>query len=1376
MFFEGVPRTDLASALGRVEERVQGRAPRGAEILPLLESLAARGWLVGDPQWRVQPDLAHGVTLELAGQGRLASMAEAVRAVWPAVPAERAGWWTFVREARIELYKGNWEAARERAVDGMFTEICHPFDRAWVAALPADLRVRALSEVLDASVRALSDRSDALELLEASWRDDADQVSDGSHHLLVEQLLLRGRLEDAARVLRGRTSVQAEVCAGRLLAVQGKWSEANAAYEHALTSYLKKVGKRSPFFPDRGGLFFVLSLLAAGGPKNLTRAKQLATSAQRKDVSSYPGAHAILAEAASVLTGERDAEFVRYIGDGLRVEDMDPVALLLSIAAAQWIGSAVDAEARAELAKRSVAADAAGYAWIATQAADAVLAAGGEDPDGRLSSLRAGLVGCSVTRAVTRKESWSESLDALLEIATPARSRRAPEAAEPTSATRLAWVVAENTWGFSVTPREQSRTKSSWSKGRPVALERLATESAAMDFLTRSDRAACAAIEQHVETRYYGRYRNVSYTLDAAAALRALLGATNVFTEVRGELVPLEVRERQAKLKVERVAAAGGFRIRLDPMPRHDRETTMLASAGPTTLEIVELGDEHREIAKVLGKKGLELPATSELRVREVLAALSRIVPSDAELGPGNASTPACRESGDLVAADPAPTFLARPLGEGVTLQAIVRPLGIGGPTLPPGGGGTATFAEIDARRVRAERDLAEEARQLSTVIDSCPAIASAERSEAGHALRDHDAALSALVELRAAKARVEWPDGGAIDVTDEVAPRALAISLRATAEGFEADGTLDVPGGRALALSTVLGYLDASPGRFLRLADGRYLALSRDIRRRLDELRALGERGAKRLRFHPLLVPEVEEALDGARLDADQPWRAQRDRLTATGVESEVPSTFRGELRAFQLDGFRWLARLGRWGAGACLADEMGLGKTVQVLALLLSRAPEGPSLVVAPTSVLSNWAEHAARFAPTLRVRTYAGEDRAGTLSGLGAFDLVLTSYTLLSTDVDALAALRFVVAVMDEAQAIKNPDSQRAQAACRLVAEQRVVVTGTPVENRLEDLFSLFRFASPGLLGTRASFDVRFARPIEQGHDRAARERLRRMVRPFLLRRTKTSVLEELPARTEVTLRVELARREVALYEAIREEALRGLEAEGGLEAERGGPSRRMHLLAAITRLRRAACSERLVLPSEQPRPSRGRSRASAAKDVAASATSAKLEALGDLLDEILPNKHKALVFSQFVDHLALVKELLDARGISHLYLDGGTPRAKRSEAVDAFQAGRADVFLISLKAGGFGLNLTAADYVIHMDPWWNPAVEDQASDRAHRIGQARPVTIYRIVAKDTIEDRIVALHRDKRELADALLDGAESPARLGEEALLELIRAR
>jgi SNF2 family DNA or RNA helicase len=456
-------------------------------------------------------------------------------------------------------------------------------------------------------------------------------------------------------------------------------------------------------------------------------------------------------------------------------------------------------------------------------------------------------------------------------------------------------------------------------------------------------------------------------------------------------------------------------------------------------------------------------------------------------------------------------------------------------------------------------------------------------------------------------------------------------------------------------------------------------------------------------------------------------------------------------ELRDYQVEGFVWLARLARWGAGACLADDMGLGKTVQAIAVMLDRAAEGPTLVVAPTSVCPNWESEIARFAPTLTThRLSAASDRAGLIAGLGARDVLICSYTLLHLAAEALAARSWQMVVLDEAQAIKNAETKRAQASLGLQTGFRLALTGTPVENYLDELWSLFHFINPGLLGSREGFQKRFATPIERDRDPAARMALRALIRPFLLRRTKAAVLSELPPRTEQTVTVEMAETEQAFYEALRQRALESIAA---MDAPTG--RRKIQILAEITRLRRACCNPALI-------------------DAAAEIPSGKLEAFLGLVDDLVRNRHRALVFSQFVGHLSLARAALEARGIVYEYLDGSTPSDERERRVAAFQSGSAPLFLISLRAGGTGLNLTAADYVVHLDPWWNPAVEDQASDRAHRIGQQRPVTIYRLIMQDSIEERILQLHRDKRDLAADLLDGAEVAGRLSEEALLDLIR--
>jgi superfamily II DNA or RNA helicase len=434
---------------------------------------------------------------------------------------------------------------------------------------------------------------------------------------------------------------------------------------------------------------------------------------------------------------------------------------------------------------------------------------------------------------------------------------------------------------------------------------------------------------------------------------------------------------------------------------------------------------------------------------------------------------------------------------------------------------------------------------------------------------------------------------------------------------------------------------------------------------------------------------------------------------------EAESPGSFRGELRHYQKRGVDWLVHLRRQGLGALLADDMGLGKTVQALAVL-----QGRSLVVAPTSVLKNWVSEASRFRPELSVCLYHGRDRALDPSA----DLTITSHALLRLDDSALTGVSWDTVVLDEAQAVRNPDTDLARAASALRARFRVSLTGTPVENRLVDLWSQFHFLNRGFLGRLPDFEERYVRPIERG-DREPLLRLQERIRPYFLRRLKSEVAPELPPRTETTLRAELTGEERDLYEAMklaaRRDVLDKLETKGSVLAA----------LEALLRLRQAACHPALVP---------GRS----------AETSSKTELLLGSLETAAAEGHKSLVFSQWTSMLDLLEPKLEASGHRFVRLDGAT--RDRGEVVERFQSDpEVSVFLVSLKAGGTGLNLTAADHVFLFDPWWNPAVEQQAFDRAHRIGQEKPVFVYRLVAADTVEERILDLQREKRELAQMSL---------------------
>ena len=451
----------------------------------------------------------------------------------------------------------------------------------------------------------------------------------------------------------------------------------------------------------------------------------------------------------------------------------------------------------------------------------------------------------------------------------------------------------------------------------------------------------------------------------------------------------------------------------------------------------------------------------------------------------------------------------------------------------------------------------------------------------------------------------------------------------------------------------------------------------------------------------------------------------------------AELPADLRAELRPYQREGVAWLSFLRSAGLGALLADDMGLGKTLQA-ACILGRN----SLVVAPTSVLPNWVRELARFRPGLRVCVYHGPSRKLDPEA----DVTLTSYAILRLDADALAARRWSVVVLDEAQAIKNPESQVSQAAFRLDADFRLCLSGTPVENRLDELWSLFHFLNRGLLGGRRDFQERYAQPIAEGSPTVAAH-LRRRIRPFVLRRRKEDVARELPPRTDLVIRFALSSEERELYEAIlaatRETVVARLGEGGSVLAA----------LEALLRLRQACCHPAL-LPGKE------------------AATSTKVELLVDRLEQAVGDGHKALVFSQWTSLLDLVESRLRQAGISFLRLDGST--MDRGGVVSAFQAEDGPpVLLTTLKAGGTGLNLTAADHVFLLDPWWNPAAEDQAADRAHRIGQERPVFVHRLVAEGTVEERILELQERKRAIAEAAIGDAAAAASLTREDLLELL---
>ena len=568
-----------------------------------------------------------------------------------------------------------------------------------------------------------------------------------------------------------------------------------------------------------------------------------------------------------------------------------------------------------------------------------------------------------------------------------------------------------------------------------------------------------------------------------------------------------------------------------------------------------------------------------------------------------------------------------------------------------------------------------------------------------------------------------------------------MNMALNAGIDWFELHADADFDGVR-MALPELLKAVRRGE-RFVRLGDGSQGMLPEEwIRRYLPLAQLAQEDEDGVIRFQPSQTMLLDALLAAEPdVDVDSQFERLRDRLSAfQKIEpATAPRGFRGTLRTYQQEGLGWIRFLQEFGFGGCLADDMGLGKTIQVLALLqsrrLGRGWREPSLIVVPRSVMYNWLDEAERFTPRLLISSFHGPDRPEFAEVYDQHDVVVTTYGTLRRDVVEIKDYQFDYVILDEAQAIKNASSQSAKACRLLTAAHRLALTGTPVENHLGELGSIFEFLNPGMLGRLSAFDgAAGARQADDG----VLEGLARALKPFILRRTKEQVLSELPEKTEQTLFCELDDGERRLYEELRDHYRAALKE----RIEEVGLGRaKIQVLEALLRLRQAACHPGLL---DAGRAGEG---------------SAKLETLLEQLDEVLDEGHKALVFSQFTTLLAIVRGHLDRKQIVYEYLDGRT--RNRREKVERFQ-NDADckLFLISLKAGGVGLNLTAADYVFILDPWWNPAVEAQAVDRAHRIGQTRPVFAYRLIARGTVEEKILELQEGKRELAEAILTADQS----------------
>ncbi|MDR0866922.1 MAG: DEAD/DEAH box helicase [Planctomycetota bacterium] len=1283
----------------------------------LVEKIAPDGNEAKLYEWReirAAPPIREALSQAALDSGIFHSLAGAVRsALWRdeerLLTAEHG-----LARARAALYQGNEKMYREalrqnaaafpREKISPVAGICaHSDRRDWLKNLPKNFLVEALTDALRYALAALAPADDLLTMLE-------ETASPATAPEIAYHYLFRGKFAKVLKFAKTATAPEIPV-------FFRAWVDALSGHN------LSPDNVPATTFPPLAAALRVLLWLKN---RNYAEAEHYC---ERQGPPALELARPLFWVVKQRLGQNSPPPPLPDNGDAAGWSDAHPLTTLFAYLARHWEAAAFD-EHRAGLATFFQQARDGGYDWLAVEAA-AILAAREKNDEVLWAAKLANAVKkCKCAPVVdwlTPRAEWERPLSAL----TALLQNAAPPAAE---AARLIWQLDyhDPTGIYELSAWQQGLTVAGkWGKGKRLAWSAVAAQAAA-PFFTDDDRRLVAALSKEI------REKTATYELNYDLALPALVGHPRVFLAGGARV---EVVGGEPELLV--LKTPDGIKLQIQP-PVKDDESIAFIRETPTRFRVVKIAPLHRQLAKIIGAE-LAFPQAALPAVKPALDDFSAYLTVQSEVGGIGASAEEM---------PPEPRLRAHllPLGDGLQVEFFARPFGDCGGYYRPGRGAGLLVGEFDGRRVRVSRDLPAEIARLEKIIAQCPALGDGERVEQAWRLSDPLDCLEFLLELRDCGDEVvaEWPQGGRRSV--EASPQFSRVRVNRRNDWFEVVGEIKVNEALTISLQELLRLNATATGRFVKIGEDQFLALTASFKEQLDALSAFGEVGADGVRLSPLAALTLDDLRgEVGEFQADLAWKQLVAKLRAPAPFAP-PANLRGELRDYQKRGFEWLANLAEWNFGACLADDMGLGKTVQTLALLLHRAAAGAALIVAPTSVCFNWRSEAEKFAPDLQVVRFGDGDRAAMLKNAGKNAVVVCSYALLQQEEKLLAEKEWATVVLDEAQAIKNAATKRSQAAMKLPAAFRLVTTGTPIENHLGELWNLFNFLNRGLLGSHKKFQERFAAPIEGDNDAAARERLKRLLKPFILRRLKTQVLTELPPRTEILKTLPPSPEEAAFYEAARRDAVEKLQ---NLPAARGAAgARHLRILAEIMRLRRACCHPRLV-------------------DPASKIMSSKMAEFGAIVEELRENGHRALVFSQFVDHLALAREYLDERRITYQYLDGATPEKQRRKAVAAFQAGAGDLFLISLKAGGQGLNLTAADYVIHLDPWWNPAAEDQASDRAHRIGQTRPVTIYRLVMQNTIEEKIVEMHRHKRRLAEGLLSDGDL-GKIDAEALLQLMR--
>jgi len=1316
------------------------------EIQPCLELLQKSRLL--NIRLECDPAIIETVTRATIVNGHFQPMSEAVLAEIPALKSplfpDTITFAKAVRNLRIALYSGDinnfhqglitYGKVLNRDPHPIVNITNRPFAADWFSTLPDHIQFLALHETIKACLCRLDPISEHLDYLEHGLRNGPPPIErhDSFLYLLISGRLLQGDIILAAALIdRHQPRLATYGFSGWLHFIHGEDDLALAAFEADLTKLQSLNNNDHAYFTGFEGLLCFLCLLRLERP-DYNRLQGILGGIKKLQAQTiHHFAYEVLATILEAKTSGTDSLPIGLTYQGQDLACLDALFLAL---ADYWIEGRLEPGLQLILSKYFHYAINNHYRWLARELAELLYLTTREPHYLEvITPFREESGTTPLLAALTYEEPWQKAIHELQKIADQPENRL-----EAISKERLIWLLETDKHGevCGLIPREQKMTDSGlWNRGRGIALKKLAQQD--LPYLSDHDQRICLALRSEKDP-----VKGLHYYFDLDQAILASINPPLIFRN-DNQAMPIDVISKAPELHIQDNAKS--VEINFLPFPQGDNPV-LCQFESTSRLAVYQINPTHRHIAQVIGPYGLHIPVEAKEEVLQMIGGIASHLTIHSDL-----NSQASRLK--TIPADRTIYCHLVPANNGFHLSMLVKPLKEGGQYLRPGQGSRNIIADSQGKGMQVCRDLFEELQLAQAAVEACPSLFRHAIDNWEWLINDVPDCLQLLHELQTLPQGivVEWPKGEQLRLNSAANQAQLYLKIKQRRNWFELDGHLQIDNDTVLAMSQVLELIKKGHSRFIPMADGHFVALSQEMYLQLDQVNGILWPDKDHLQFSALAAPLILELTQCATsVETDRNWQELEERVNQSVSHTPaVPSTLQTELRPYQIEGFHWLSRLAYLGFGACLADEMGLGKTIQALALMLDQAPQGPIMVIAPTSVCFNWMDEASRFAPTLKFQLFGGADRQKVVNQLGRFDVLVTTYGLMQQEQELLQEKQWQVVVLDEAQAIKNMSTKRSRAAMSLKSRFKLITTGTPLENNLGELWNLFTFINPGLLGTISQFNKRFAGPIERDGDHDAQKRLRKLVAPFILRRLKSQVLDDLPPRTEINLQVSLSPEETAFYESLRRGALHKL------EQQQSTANQQLQILAEIMRLRRACCNPALIAPE-------------------LNITSSKMTLFAEIIDELMANRHKVLVFSQFVDHLSLIRRFLDERQIHYQYLDGSTPTRQRKTRVDAFQAGQGDIFLISLKAGGLGLNLTAANYVIHMDPWWNPAVEDQASDRAHRIGQKLPVTIYRLITKDTIEEKIVALHRDKRELAETLLKGTEITDKVSASDLLQLLR--